>query len=58
MSPKLPPEYLSLNGQRGLWLYHAIWQKSLGYKGKDADGIPGWSSLSKLIARGNYYLVP
>ena len=26
----------------------ARWQKSLGYSGKDADGIPGWTSFQKL----------
>lgn len=47
----------------GIWTskttrFYAIWQQALGYKGKDADGIPGLSTLSKLVARGNYYLVP
>ena len=47
----------------GIWTtkttrFYSIWQQALGYKGKDADGIPGLSSLSKLVARGNYYLVP
>lgn len=28
--------------------YYAKWQKSLGYSGKDADGLPGRDSLTKL----------
>lgn len=34
-------------GGRMRGFYHK-WQKSLGYKGKDADGLPGRDSLSKL----------
>ena len=30
------------------------WQRSLGYTGNDADGIPGAASLQKLCARAGY----
>lgn len=30
---------------------YAAWQRDLGYSGKDADGIPGMTSLAKLGAR-------
>ena len=35
---------------------YSAWQRSLGYTGKDADGVPGKASLSKLLA-GRYYIV-
>lgn len=35
---------------------YAAWQRSLGYTGKDANGVPGKASLSKLLA-GRYYIV-
>lgn len=38
---------------------YANWQKSLGYRGSDADGVPGSVSLSKLLAKfggGKYVL--
>lgn len=36
---------------------YAGWQKSKGYKGKDADGIPGKESLRKLGARYDFKVV-
>jgi hypothetical protein len=34
------------------------WQKSLGYSGKDADGIPGTTSLTRLGARHGFNVKP
>lgn len=36
---------------------YSIWQKALGYRGSDADGIPGRDSLAKLVRRGGYTLI-
>lgn len=36
---------------------YAAWQVSLGYRGKDADGIPGMSSLSLLGRRTGLFTV-
>lgn len=35
----------------------AAWQRKLGYKGSDADGIPGMSSLSELGKRHGFTVV-
>lgn len=37
---------------------YASWQRSLGYKGTDADGIPGATSLAKLAARKAFRVSP
>lgn len=41
---------LALNNRFGAGLRHEYreWQRSLGYEGKDADGLPGKTSLQKL----------
>ncbi len=36
---------------------YRIWQLALGYRGADADGIPGRDSLAKLVARGGFTLI-
>ena len=36
---------------------YKTWQRALGYRGSDADGIPGRDSLAKLVARGGYTLI-
>lgn len=36
---------------------YAAWQRKLGYKGKDADGIPGMTSLKALAAKSNWTVV-
>jgi hypothetical protein len=36
---------------------YAGWQGKCGYRGKDADGIPGLSTLSKLGALHNFHVV-
>lgn len=36
---------------------YRVWQKALGYRGADADGIPGRDSLRRLVARGGYTLI-
>lgn len=36
---------------------YSIWQRALGYRGSDADGIPGRDSLAKLVRRGGYTLI-
>lgn len=36
---------------------YAAWQRNLGYKGSDADGIPGMTSLQKLAAKSNWKVV-
>lgn len=37
---------------------YAAWQRSLGYRGGDADGVPGTASLQKLIAKtGGQYTI-
>jgi hypothetical protein len=40
--------YYSGNYTSELKSAYAKWQTKLGYKGKDADGVPGKTSLSKL----------
>ena len=40
---------------------YAAWQRRLGYRGRDADGIPGQESLAKLLAtygEGKYLIAP
>lgn len=38
---------------------YAVYQRSLGYKGMDADGIPGMTSLTKLGQRtGRFTVIP
>lgn len=46
----LMPKTDAYTGQnfRNAW---ARWQKSIGYKGKDADGIPGTASFSRFVER-------
>lgn len=36
---------------------YAAWQSKLGYKGSDADGIPGSTSLGKLATKSNWRVV-
>lgn len=36
---------------------YAEWQRALGYRGDDADGIPGMTSLLKLAAKSNWKVV-
>lgn len=36
---------------------YAAWQRSLGFRGKAADGIPGFYSLSKLGSKSNKFKV-
>lgn len=36
---------------------YAKWQEKLGYSGTDADGIPGWVSLSKLASAHGFRVV-
>jgi len=36
---------------------YAKWQRSLGYTGSDADGIPGATSLKKLASKTGYFTV-
>ncbi len=38
-------------------IVYSAWQRSLGYKGKDADGIPGIESLTKLALRSKLFSV-
>ena len=33
------------------------WQEYLGFDGRDADGLPGWTSASRLAARYGFHLV-
>jgi hypothetical protein len=37
---------------------YAKWQRSLGYSGADASGIPGVTSLRKLGSRRGFHVVP
>jgi len=37
--------------------YYSKWQKSLGYKGKDADGFPGRDSLTKLGKKHGFKVI-
>lgn len=37
--------------------FYSMWQKSLGFKGKDADGIPGIQSLTALANRTGEFSV-
>lgn len=46
-------------GATGFWgaqttAAYAAWQRSLGYKGADADGTPGLTSLKKLAAKAGF----
>lgn len=36
---------------------YAAWQRSLGFSGSDADGLPGWTSATRLAARYGFHLV-
>lgn len=36
---------------------YSAWQKRLGYRGTDADGIPGWDSLTKLGDKHGFTVV-
>ncbi|WP_230396435.1 hypothetical protein [Streptomyces blattellae] len=33
---------------------YAAWQRRLGYRGKDADGVPGKTSLARLGAKHGF----
>lgn len=33
---------------------YAVWQRKMGYQGKDADGVPGQVSLNALAAKSNW----
>ena len=37
---------------------YAAWQKRLGYRGADADGLPGSASLAKLAAKYGFTVTP
>lgn len=46
----------------GIWTQdsknnYAAYQKVCGYKGADADGIPGWSTFKRLVEWGGYTAV-
>jgi hypothetical protein len=53
----LSPQFC--NGHYGLETISAYagWQGKCGYRGKDADGIPGLSTLSRLGALHNFHVV-
>lgn len=36
---------------------YAAWQEHLGFSGRDADGLPGWTSATRLAAAYGFHLV-
>jgi hypothetical protein len=57
---KVLPAKLVVDGQFGrrTQAAYAAWQRSLGYRGVDADGVPGFKSLTSLGRVGKFLVIP